>query len=58
MDIRGKLFPVRVVGQWHRVPREVVAAPSLAVFKTRLDGSQLCSEEVLCPALMFTRDVR
>jgi len=26
-----------VVGQWHRLPREAVAAPSLAVFKARLD---------------------
>ena len=24
---------------WHRLPREAVAAPSLAVFKARLDGA-------------------
>ena len=37
MDIRNKLFLVRVVRHWHRVPREAVAAPSLAVFKATLD---------------------
>ena len=36
-DLRQKLFPVRVLRCWHRVPREAVAAPSLAVFKARLD---------------------
>ena len=30
---------MRVVKHWHRLPREAVAAPSLAVFKTRLDGA-------------------
>jgi len=29
---------MRVVRPWHRLPREAVDAPSLAVFKTRLDG--------------------
>ena len=28
-----------VVRHWHRLPREAVAAPSLAVFKARLDGA-------------------
>jgi len=28
---------MRVVRPWHRLPREAVAAPSLAVFKGRLD---------------------
>jgi len=30
---------VRVVRPWPRLPREAVAAPSLAVFKARLDGA-------------------
>jgi len=28
-----------VLRHWHRLPREAVAAPSLAVFKARLDGA-------------------
>jgi len=28
-----------VVRHWHRLPREAVAAPSLAVSKARLDGA-------------------
>ena len=30
---------MRVVRPWHRLPREAVAAPSLAGFKARLDGA-------------------
>ncbi|KFR11858.1 hypothetical protein N306_05286, partial [Opisthocomus hoazin] len=37
LDIRKKFFTMRVVKHWHRLPREAVAAPSLAVFKARLD---------------------
>ena len=38
-DIRKKFFPMRVVKHWPRLPREAVAAPSLALFKARLDGA-------------------
>ncbi|KFQ39138.1 hypothetical protein N332_12396, partial [Mesitornis unicolor] len=39
LDIRRKFFTVRVMRHWHRLPREAVDAPSLAVFKARLDGA-------------------
>ena len=39
LDLRKKIFPVRVVRPWHRLPREAVAAPSLEGFKARLDGA-------------------
>ena len=39
LDKRKKFIRVRVVRPWHRFPREAVAAPSLAVFKARLDGA-------------------
>ncbi|KFO84712.1 hypothetical protein N320_12896, partial [Buceros rhinoceros silvestris] len=39
LDIRKKFFTVRVVGHWHRLPREAVDAPSLEMFKARLDGA-------------------
>jgi len=37
--IRKKFFTMRVVKHWHRLLREAVAAPSLAVFKARLNGA-------------------
>ncbi|KFQ89612.1 hypothetical protein N337_12909, partial [Phoenicopterus ruber ruber] len=36
---RKKFFPLSMVRHWTRLPREVVAAPSLEVFKARLDGA-------------------
>ncbi|KFR17180.1 hypothetical protein N306_06162, partial [Opisthocomus hoazin] len=39
LDIRKKFFTMRVVKHCHRLPREVVDAPSLAIFKPRLDGA-------------------
>ncbi|KFM10571.1 hypothetical protein AS27_08620, partial [Aptenodytes forsteri] len=39
LDIRKKFFTLRVMKHWHRLPREVVDAPSLETFKVRLDGA-------------------
>jgi len=39
LGIRKKFFPMMVVRPWPRLPREAVAAPSLAVLKARLDGA-------------------
>ena len=35
--MRGKFFTMRVGRCWHRLPRAVVDAPSLDVFKARLE---------------------
>jgi len=39
LDIRKAFFTVRMVRHWHRLPREAVAALSLAAFKARLDAA-------------------
>ncbi|KFQ58236.1 hypothetical protein N334_01841, partial [Pelecanus crispus] len=39
LDIKKKLFAMKVVRHWHRLPREAVEAPSLAPSQARLDGA-------------------
>jgi len=39
LDIMNTFSTMRVVKPWHRLPREVVGAPSLGAFKARLDGA-------------------
>jgi len=39
INIKKKFFTMKVVRHSNRLPREAVAAPSLALFKARLDGA-------------------
>ena len=39
LDLRKKLFTMRVVRHWNRLPSVVVDAPYLEAFKARLDGA-------------------
>ena len=38
-EIRERFLSIRVVRQWHRLPREAVGAPSLQTAEVRLDGA-------------------
>jgi len=38
LGVKGKFFTERVGRCWNRMPREAADAPSLEMFKTRLDG--------------------
>jgi len=51
LDIRKKVFTVRMVRHWNRLPSEVVDALSLEAFKARLGGplSSLVQREVPVP---------
>ena len=39
LDVGKLFFTIRVLRYWNRLPGEVVDAPSLEVFKARLDGA-------------------
>ena len=39
LDVRKKFFTQRVVRHLNRLPRGIVDAPSMEVFKARLDGA-------------------
>ncbi|KFO57567.1 hypothetical protein N302_14652, partial [Corvus brachyrhynchos] len=39
LDFRRIFFSMRLVRHWNRLPREAVDAPSLEMFKARLDGA-------------------
>ena len=59
MDIRRKFFTRRVVTHWHRLPKEVVDAPSLETFRARLDvalGSLVWWLETLHIAVVLKLD--
>ncbi|KGL78179.1 hypothetical protein N309_04237, partial [Tinamus guttatus] len=37
--VKKNFFAVRVTEPWNRLPRELVEAPSLEIFQTRLDAT-------------------
>jgi len=38
-DSRKKFFTMRIVKHWNTLPREILDAPSLEVFRVRQDGT-------------------
>ena len=51
-DIRKRSFTVRLVRHWHRLPRDVVSAPSLETFKAGLDQALGSLMELWCPCAL------
>ena len=49
LDIRKKLFSLRVLRHWHRLPREMVNAPSMETFEVRLDSALSTWWSCRCP---------
>ena len=45
LDIRKNYLTVRAARSWNQLPREVVLAPTLGIFKKRLDDYRLDSSE-------------
>jgi len=39
LDIRKKFFAMKLVKHWNGLPRQIVEAPSLEIFKVTLDGA-------------------
>ena len=42
LNTKNHFVTVRVTERWHRLPREVVASPSLEIFKRHLDMVMGC----------------
>lgn len=45
LDIKKNFFTERVLKHWNRLPREVMEAPSLEIFKESTDGTTLSGAE-------------
>lgn len=41
MDVRKKVFRIRIVRHWNRLPGEMMDASSLETLKVRLDSEHL-----------------
>ncbi|KAK4810451.1 hypothetical protein QYF61_004231, partial [Mycteria americana] len=57
-DIRKHVFTKRVVKHWNRLPREVINAPSLSVFKRHLDNALNTMLQLLLRQGRFRLDIR